>query len=426
MNINSKAVFGLQWGDEGKGAIVDYLAENADLVVRFQGGHNAGHTLIINGEKTVLHLIPSGILRDKTKCLISSGVVVSLPELFKELNQVLEKKPNAENRLFISKNCPIILSTHRALDLARERRKGSKAIGTTGRGIGPCYEDKIARRAIKISDIFDEKILMEKLQEVMEFHNFQLTDFYREDARSIEEELEEIFSYRERLANLSIDTQSFLMECVKNDDSILFEGAQGTMLDIDLGTYPFVTSSNTTIAGLLSSTGLNSSYIKDVIGVVKAYTTRVGSGPFPTELFDEVGKVLATKGAEVGATTGRPRRCGWLDLVSLKAAIVASGITEICLTKIDVLDNIGSIKLCVSYELDGKPITFPPSHASELLECKPIYETLEGWNESTYGQTNYNKLPYNARAYINYIEKFLGIPIKMISTGPERDAIISI
>ena len=426
MNINSKAVFGLQWGDEGKGAIVDYLAENADLVVRFQGGHNAGHTLIINGEKTVLHLIPSGILRDKTKCLISSGVVVSLPELFKELNQVLEKKPNAENRLFISKNCPIILSTHKALDLARERRKGSKAIGTTGRGIGPCYEDKIARRAIKISDIFDEKILMEKLQEVMEFHNFQLTDFYREDARSIEEELEEIFSYRERLANLSIDTQSFLMECVKNDDSILFEGAQGTMLDIDLGTYPFVTSSNTTIAGLLSSTGLNSSYIKDVIGVVKAYTTRVGSGPFPTELFDEVGKVLATKGAEVGATTGRPRRCGWLDLVSLKAAIVASGITEICLTKIDVLDNIGSIKLCVSYELDGKPITFPPSHASELLECKPIYETLEGWNESTYGQTNYNKLPYNARAYINYIEKFLGIPIKMISTGPERDAIISI
>ena len=426
MNINSKAVFGLQWGDEGKGAIVDYLAENADLVVRFQGGHNAGHTLIINGEKTVLHLIPSGILRDKTKCLISSGVVVSLPELFKELNQVLEKKPNAENRLFISKNCPIILSTHKALDLARERRKGSKAIGTTGRGIGPCYEDKIARRAIKISDIFDEKILMEKLQEVMEFHNFQLTDFYREDARSIEEELEEIFSYRERLANLSIDTQSFLMECVKNDDSILFEGAQGTMLDIDLGTYPFVTSSNTTIAGLLSSTGLNSSYIKDVIGVVKAYTTRVGSGPFPTELFDEVGKVLATKGAEVGATTGRPRRCGWLDLVSLKAAIVASGITEICLTKIDVLDNIGSIKLCVSYELDGKPITFPPSHASELLACKPIYETLEGWNESTYGQTNYNKLPYNARAYINYIEKFLGIPIKMISTGPERDAIISI
>ena len=426
MNINSKAVFGLQWGDEGKGAIVDYLAENADLVVRFQGGHNAGHTLIINGEKTVLHLIPSGILRDKTKCLISSGVVVSLPELFKELNQVLEKKPNAENRLFISKNCPIILSTHRALDLARERRKGSKAIGTTGRGIGPCYEDKIARRAIKISDIFDEKILMEKLQEVMEFHNFQLTDFYREDARSIEEELEEIFGYRERLANLSIDTQSFLMECVKNDDSILFEGAQGTMLDIDLGTYPFVTSSNTTIAGLLTSTGLNSSYIKDVIGVVKAYTTRVGSGPFPTELFDEVGKVLATKGAEVGATTGRPRRCGWLDLVSLKAAIVASGITEICLTKIDVLDNIGSIKLCVSYELDGKPITFPPSNASELLACKPIYETLEGWNESTYGQTNYNKLPDNARAYINYIEKFLGIPIKMISTGPERDAIISI
>jgi len=426
LNINSKAVFGLQWGDEGKGAIVDYLAENADLVVRFQGGHNAGHTLIINGEKTVLHLIPSGILRDKTKCLISSGVVVSLPELFKELNQVLEKKPNAENRLFISKNCPIILSTHRALDLARERRKGSKAIGTTGRGIGPCYEDKIARRAIKISDIFDEKILMEKLQEVMEFHNFQLTDFYREDARSIEEELEEIFGYRERLANLSIDTQSFLMECVKNDDSILFEGAQGTMLDIDLGTYPFVTSSNTTIAGLLTSTGLNSSYIKDVIGVVKAYTTRVGSGPFPTELFDEVGKVLATKGAEVGATTGRPRRCGWLDLVSLKAAIVASGITEICLTKIDVLDNIGSIKLCVSYELDGKPITFPPSHASELLACKPIYETLEGWNESTYGQTNYNKLPDNARAYINYIEKFLGIPIKMISTGPERDAIISI
>jgi len=426
LNINSKAVFGLQWGDEGKGAIVDYLAENADLVVRFQGGHNAGHTLIINGEKTVLHLIPSGILRDKTKCLISSGVVVSLPELFKELNQVLEKKPNAENRLFISKNCPIILSTHRALDLARERRKGSKAIGTTGRGIGPCYEDKIARRAIKISDIFDEKILMEKLQEVMEFHNFQLTDFYREDARSIEEELEEIFGYRERLANLSIDTQSFLMECVKNDDSILFEGAQGTMLDIDLGTYPFVTSSNTTIAGLLTSTGLNSSYIKDVIGVVKAYTTRVGSGPFPTELFDEVGKVLATKGAEVGATTGRPRRCGWLDLVSLKAAIVASGITEICLTKIDVLDNIGSIKLCVSYELDGKPITFPPSNASELLACKPIYETLEGWNESTYGQTNYNKLPDNARAYINYIEKFLGIPIKMISTGPERDAIISI
>ncbi len=426
MNINSKAVFGLQWGDEGKGAIVDYLAENADLVVRFQGGHNAGHTLIINGEKTVLHLIPSGILRDNTKCLISSGVVVSLPELFKELDQVSEKKPNAEKRLFISKNCPIILSTHRALDLARERHKGSKAIGTTGRGIGPCYEDKIARRAIKISDIYDKTTLMEKLQEVMEFHNFQLTDFYQEDACSIEKELEQILGYSERLANLSIDTQSFLMECINKDDSILFEGAQGTMLDIDLGTYPFVTSSNTTIAGLLSSTGLNSSYIKDVIGVVKAYTTRVGSGPFPTELNDEVGKALATKGAEVGATTGRPRRCGWLDLVSLKAAIIASGITEICLTKIDVLDNIGPIKVCVSYELDGKPINFPPSHASELLECKPIYETLEGWNESTYGQTDYKKLSDNARAYIHFIEKFLGVPVKMVSTGPERDAIISI
>ncbi len=426
MNINSKAVFGLQWGDEGKGAIVDYLAENADLVVRFQGGHNAGHTLIINGEKTVLHLIPSGILRDNTKCLISSGVVVSLPELFKELDQVSEKKPNAEKRLFISKNCPIILSTHRDLDLARERHKGSKAIGTTGRGIGPCYEDKIARRAIKISDIFDKTTLMEKLQEVMEFHNFQLTDLYQEDACSIEKELEEILGYSERLANLSIDTQSFLMECINKDDSILFEGAQGTMLDIDLGTYPFVTSSNTTIAGLLSSTGLNSSYIKDVIGVVKAYTTRVGSGPFPTELNDEVGKALATKGAEVGATTGRPRRCGWLDLVSLKAAIIASGITEICLTKIDVLDNIGPIKVCVSYELDGKPINFPPSHASELLECKPNYETLEGWSESTYGQTDYKKLPDNAKAYIHFIEKFLGVPVKMVSTGPERDAIISI
>jgi len=426
LNINSKAVFGLQWGDEGKGAIVDYLAENADLVVRFQGGHNAGHTLIINGEKTVLHLIPSGILRDNTKCLISSGVVASLPELFKELDQVLEKKPNAEKRLFISKNCPIILSTHRALDIARERHKGSKAIGTTGRGIGPCYEDKIARRAIKISDIFDKTTLMEKLQEVMEFHNFQLTDFYQEDACSIEKELKEILGHRERLANLSIDTQSFLMESINKDDSILFEGAQGTMLDIDLGTYPFVTSSNTTIAGLLSSIGLNSSYIKDVIGVVKGYTTRVGSGPFPTELNDEVGKALAIKGAEVGATTGRPRRCGWLDLVSLKAAIIASGITEICLTKIDVLDNIGPIKVCVSYELDGKPITFPPSHASELLECKPIYETLEGWNESTYGQTDSKKLPDNAIAYINFIEKFLGVPVKMVSTGPERDAIISI
>jgi adenylosuccinate synthase len=417
-------VTGLQWGDEGKGAIVDFLADDGEVVVRFQGGHNAGHTLIINGEKTVLHLIPSGILRKQVECIISGGVVISLPDLQKEIDQLKQSNVSFDDRLYISLNCPIILSTHKALDLAREKAKGKNAIGTTGRGIGPAYEDKIGRRAIKLSDTFDDGKLLVKLEELMDWHNFQLRDYFKSETFDVSREFDAILNYAEPLKTRFVDTNQRLLKHINDGKKVLFEGAQGSMLDIDLGSYPYVTSSNTTIAGLLSSTGLNPKIINDVVGILKAYTTRVGGGPFPSELNDDIGAFLAKKGAEFGSTTGRARRCGWLDLVPIKAAVMANAVNHLCLTKIDVLDGMDEVKICTGYRLHGEIIDYAPTHSDVYMYCEPIYESFLGWSESTVGLTEYDQLPDNAKAYVDFIESYLSVQVSMVSTGPEREAVI--
>ncbi len=417
-------VIGTQWGDEGKGTIVDLLAKRAHAVVRFQGGHNAGHTLVIDNETTVLHLIPSGILREGVTCLIGNGVVVSLPALVEEMDGLVARDIPVAERLKISPACPLILSSHAALDNAREKARGEEAIGTTGRGIGPAYEDKIARRAIRVADLFEPATLEERLGVLLDLHNFLLQRFYGADPVDPVQEFESLLALAERVKPLTADVTELLREMQAAGRSILFEGAQGAMLDIDLGTYPYVTSSNTTVGGASTGTGMGPAPVDYVLGIVKAYTTRVGAGPFPTELFDDMGRHLAKIGAEFGATTGRPRRCGWFDAVSLRRAVFTNSLTGLCVTKLDVLDGLEEVKICVGYRLDGELIETPPLLMDRYGECEPVYETMPGWQTATSGATAYEDLPEPAQAYLARIEEILATSVDIVSTGPGREAVI--
>ena len=417
-------VIGTQWGDEGKGKIVDLLTDRAEAVARFQGGHNAGHTLVIGGKKTVLHLIPSGILRDNVQCLIGNGVVLSLEALVREANALIDNGVPVYERLKVSYGCPLILPSHVALDVAREKARGAKAIGTTGRGIGPAYEDKISRRALKVSDLFVREKFAAKLGEVLDYHNFLLKHYFRTDAVDFAKTLDDAMAAAELVRPITADVTQVLQDLADQDLSILFEGAQGTFLDIDHGTYPFVTSSNTVAAAASTGTGVGPRHLDYILGIVKAYTTRVGAGPFPTELFDDMGEHLATVGAEFGATTGRPRRCGWFDAVALRRSIVNSSVSGLCITKLDVLDGLETIKICVGYEIDGEPVTGVPLLLDRLAECEPVYEDMPGWDESTVGVTDYDALPATARSYLERIEELAGIPLDIISTGPGREQTI--
>lgn len=414
-------ILGTQWGDEGKGKIVDLLTEQVTAVARFQGGHNAGHTLVIDGEKTVLHLIPSGILRDNVTCLIGNGVVLAPDALLKEMGELEERDVPVRERLKLSLACPLILPYHVALDQAREIAKGANKIGTTGRGIGPAYEDKVSRRGLRLGDLANPASFAEKLKEIMTYHNFVLENFYKVEPISYEKTLEETLKMGEELLPLAVDVTDELHAYRERGDNIMFEGAQGSLLDIDHGTYPFVTSSNTTAGGTATGSGFGPMYLDYVLGITKAYTTRVGSGPFPTELFDDNGRHLAEKGHEFGATTGRPRRCGWFDAVGLRHAIQINSVSGICLTKLDVLDGLETIKVCVAYKTKaGENISRPPLDGEGYDDLEPIYEELPGWSESTLGAKTLNELPANAKAYIKYLEEKVQAPIDIISTGPDR------
>jgi len=419
-------VIGSQWGDEGKGKLVDLLTDNVSAVVRFQGGHNAGHTLVIDGKKTVLHLIPSGILREHVQCLIGNGVVLSPEALLTEMIALEAKGIPVRERLRISAACPLILPYHVALDQARERRLGKEAIGTTGRGIGPAYEDKVARRGLRLGDLRDEQGFIKKLKEVMSYHNFSLVNYYKEEAVSFEKVRDETLAMRDVLLPMIADIPHLLQQYSEAGDNVMFEGAQGALLDIDHGTYPYVTSSNTTAGGSATGAGVGPCHIDYVLGITKAYATRVGAGPFPSELLDDDGKVnkigqyLADKGYEVGATTGRGRRCGWLDMVALNRACWINSITGLCLTKLDVLDGLDTILLCTSYKRDGKTVDVMPLSADEFDGCIPQYLEMPGWSESTLGITEFDKLPANAQAYVNKVEELAGVPIDLVSTGPDR------
>ncbi|MDH3712533.1 MAG: adenylosuccinate synthase [Gammaproteobacteria bacterium] len=415
------AVLGTQWGDEGKGKVVDLLTERVGAVARFQGGHNAGHTLVIDGEKTVLHLIPSGILRDNVQCLIGNGVVLSPQALSEEMAMLETRGVPVAERLRISPACPLLLPYHVALDQARERARGATAIGTTGRGIGPAYEDKVARRGLRVADLFDTDSFVEKLSPLADYHNFVLEKYYSAEALDASSVAAQMLEETDRLVPLVEDVGAILQQCIKNGVSILFEGAQGTLLDIDHGTYPYVTSSTTTAGGASAGSGVGPHDIDYTLGIVKAYTTRVGAGPFPTELFDEVGKYLGERGKEFGATTGRARRCGWLDMVLLKRAVALNGVSGLCITKLDVLDGLETLRLCVGYRLAGEQIDHPPLDIRHLNDCVPVYVDLPGWQGSTAGATDFAQLPANARAYLQEIERRLECPIDMLSTGPQRD-----
>lgn len=412
-------VLGTQWGDEGKGKIVDLLTEQANYVVRFQGGHNAGHTLVINGEKTVLHLIPSGILRENVQCLIGNGVVICPTALLKEMATLEARGVPVSKRLRISPSCPLILPVHMALDQARELARGDDKIGTTGRGIGPAYEDKVSRRGIRVGDLRDPKRFAEQLKELLEYHNFMLTEYYKCEAVDYEKTLQETLAMAEKIVPMLADVTSILHQARIDGDNVMFEGAQGTLLDIDLGTYPFVTSSNTTAGGAATGSGLGPLYLDYVLGITKAYTTRVGAGPFPTELFDDIGDRLGKKGQEFGATTGRKRRCGWFDAVAVKHAVHVNSVSGICLTKLDVLDGLDEIKVCTAYQLpDGSVI----DHVDVALfdQVKPVYETLPGWQENTFGVRNLEDLPQAAKDYIAFLESKIDAPVDIVSTGPDR------
>ena len=413
-------VLGTQWGDEGKGKIVDLLTDQASAVVRFQGGHNAGHTLVIDGEKTVLHLIPSGILREHVQCLIGNGVVLSPAALLKEMGELEESGVSAGDRIRISESCPLILPYHIALDNAREVARGSKAIGTTGRGIGPAYEDKVSRRGLRLGELVDEAHLKERLAEVMEYHNFALQHYYKADTVDYQAVLDELLQQRETLVSMIGDIPGILHQMRRDGKSIMFEGAQGALLDIDHGTYPYVTSSTTTAGGAASGSGVGPADLDYILGIVKAYTTRVGSGPFPTELFDDDGKYLGEKGREFGATTGRQRRCGWLDTVALRRSLQVCSVTGICITKLDVLDGMERIKICVSYDLNGEEVDIPPVGADLFGQCKPNYIEMPGWSESTVGTQSYDDLPQAAKDYLRKVEELCETPIDIISTGPDR------
>ncbi|MBK8184106.1 MAG: adenylosuccinate synthase [Candidatus Competibacteraceae bacterium] len=413
-------VIGAQWGDEGKGKVVDLLTENAKAVARFQGGHNAGHTLVINGQKTVLHLIPSGILRQEVDCFIGNGVVLSPSALLAEIDELEQRGVMVLERLRISDACTLILPYHIALDQAREKARGERAIGTTGRGIGPAYEDKVARRAIRLGDLFDPKRFSAKLGEVLDFHNFVLQHYFHAEPIDFDKTLDETLAMAARLRPLAGDVTELLDAHRRRGDNLLFEGAQGAMLDIDHGTYPYVTSSNTTAGGAATGTGFGPRYLDYVLGITKAYTTRVGGGPFPTELFDKTGDYLAARGHEFGSTTGRRRRCGWFDAVALRRSILNNSVSGLCVTKLDVLDDLASIQLCVSYQRGSQRLASAPLGAEALEACQPIYEEMPGWRQSTVGVRRYDDLPANARAYLRRIEELSDQPIDIISTGPDR------
>jgi adenylosuccinate synthase len=413
-------VLGTQWGDEGKGKIVDLLTDQADAVVRFQGGHNAGHTLVIDGEKTVLHLIPSGILRDNVQCLIGNGVVLAPDALLKEIAGLEERGVPVRERLKVSPACPLILPYHVALDQAREARRGDAKIGTTGRGIGPAYEDKVARRGLRLGDLKEEHRFARKLREVMEYHNFALEHYYRAEPLDYDKVLGDTLEMGQQLLPMMADVTAILHQLRQTNAKIMFEGAQGSLLDIDHGTYPFVTSSNTTAGGTATGSGFGPLYLDYVLGITKAYTTRVGSGPFPTELFDETGARLAERGHEFGATTGRPRRCGWFDAVALRNAVNINSVSGLCLTKLDVLDGLETIRICVGYaDQAGSPVP-NPIDSDDYEGLHPVYEEVPGWSDSTLGARSLEALPQAARDYIHKIEEVVGAPIDIISTGPDR------
>ncbi|WP_314063662.1 adenylosuccinate synthase [Cardiobacterium hominis] len=413
-------VIGAQWGDEGKGKIVDLLTEKAGAVVRYQGGHNAGHTLVIDGKKTVLHLIPAGILHAGVKSYIGNGVVLCLRALFTEIAALEAAGVPVMERLHISPACALILPSHSALDQAREAARGANKIGTTGRGIGPAYEDKIARRGLRLADLMHPETFRERLRELMDFHNFQLEHYYHAAPVSYDDVAAEWLAYAARVRPLITDVTLAAYRHREAGDHIIFEGAQGAMLDIDHGTYPFVTSSSTAAGGAATGSGVGPRHLDYILGIAKAYSTRVGGGPFPTELLDATGKHLAEVGHEYGATTGRARRCGWIDLPALRRAIYNSSISGLCLTKLDVLDALPQIQVCTHYDMDGERLDVAPVGADELARCQPVYETLPGWQSDTVGITDYSALPEKARAYIAYLENALGLPIAIVSTGPDR------
>ncbi|QIY08690.1 adenylosuccinate synthase [Plesiomonas shigelloides] len=415
-------VLGTQWGDEGKGKVVDLLTEKAQYVVRYQGGHNAGHTLVIDGEKTVLHLIPSGILRENVKSIIGNGVVLAPDALMREMKELEARGIPVRERLLLSEACPLILPYHVALDMAREKARGAKAIGTTGRGIGPAYEDKVARRGLRVGDLFDKESFAAKLKDVVEYHNFQLVNLYKVEPIDYQTVLDDVMAIADILTSMVVDVTDLLEKARKNGEFIMFEGAQGTLLDIDHGTYPYVTSSNTTAGGVATGSGFGPRYLDYVMGIVKAYTTRVGAGPFPTELFDDVGEYLCKQGNEFGATTGRRRRCGWFDAVAVRRAAALNSMSGFCLTKLDVLDGLKEVKICTAYRMpDGRVADIPPMAAEGWEGIEPVYETMPGWSESTFGATSVEQLPQAARDYIRRLEELTEVPVDIISTGPDRN-----
>ena len=426
MSVSARnvVVIGTQWGDEGKGKVVDWLTDHAQGVVRFQGGHNAGHTLVIAGRKTVLHLIPSGILRGNVDCYIGNGVVLSPQALIEEMDELERAGVEVARHMRISEACPLILPYHVALDQARESSKGEQKIGTTGRGIGPAYEDKVARRAIRLQDLLRPERFAEKLRALLDFHNFVLTQYHRAPAVDYQRTLDEALALAPRLRPLVADVPRALYEANRAGRNLLFEGAQGSLLDIDHGTYPFVTSSNCVAGAAAAGAGVGPQHLHYVVGITKAYTTRVGGGPFPTELSDDVGERLRQRGHEFGATTGRPRRTGWFDAAALKRSIQLNGVSGLCITKLDVLDGVDVVKLCIGYRVEGQLSDILPVGAEELARCAPVYEEMPGWQESTVGVCDFDRLPRTAREYLARIEALCGVPIDLISTGPDRDETI--
>jgi adenylosuccinate synthase len=417
----SIVVLGTQWGDEGKGKIVDLLSRDADAVVRFQGGHNAGHTLVIDGEKTVLHLIPAGILQPGVECLIGNGVVLSLHALRDEIEALEARGVEVRPRISISPACAIIMPWHQALDRAREEARGDRAIGTTCRGIGPAYEDKVARRGLRTSDLRDPARLAEKIEDVLDYHNFVLSQRFGKEPLDLHAMLDQALELGEYFSDRVADVAGRLYALRRAGKRIMFEGAQGSLLDIDHGTYPYVTSSNTTVGGVCTGAGVGPDAIDYVLGITKAYVTRVGGGPFPTELFDDIGKRLAKRGDEFGATTGRPRRCGWLDAVALRRMVSLNGVSGFCVTKLDVLDGFEEIRVCTAYRLDGELLEAPPLDAQDWAKLEPVYESFPGWQEVSRGARSMDDLPANARAYLRTMEDLCGAPVHIVSTGPDRN-----
>jgi adenylosuccinate synthase len=419
-------VIGTQWGDEGKGKIVDWLTDHAQGVVRFQGGHNAGHTLVIKGQKTALQLIPSGIMREGVACYIGNGVVVSVPDVMREIDKLQAIGVEVVSRLKISEASPAILPYHVAIDVAREVARGAAKIGTTGKGIGPTYEDKVARRAIRIADMLNEERFAEKLRENLDYHNFVLTNYLKAEAVGFQKTFDDAMALVPRLKPMVADVSSALYAAHKAGGNLLFEGAQGSLLDVDHGTYPYVTSSNCVAGNAAAGSGVGPNMLHYILGITKAYTTRVGSGPFPSELPTDagVGHHLSSVGHEFGTVTGRARRCGWFDAALLRRSVQINGVSGMCLTKLDVLDGLETLKLCTGYKLDGRDVEIFPVGAEDAARCQPVYEEMPGWKESTVGAKSLADLPATARAYIKRIEELVGVPVDMVSTGPDREETI--